>query len=197
MVEVWARRRDNDYRTIRIRKGVSNMSNEIQLQFEKVTDADVPRMTEVMKRAFDEDARRHLGEDSGGPPGYDNGDFIRKWYLGHGAKAFKVISNGEIIGGINVFIGKNRENFLGNMFVDPAYQDRGFGTRIWRFIEEQFPDTVKWRTETPGFSKRNHNFYVNKCGFHVVRIDDPKNPREESYILEKDMSRIFVKEGSR
>jgi len=38
---------------------------------------------------------------------------------------------------------------------------------------------------------------VNKCGFHVVRIDHPKDPREESYILEKDMSRDIGKEGSK
>ena len=170
-------------------------NNNHPLQFEKVTSADVARMTEVMKRAFDEDARRHLGEESGGPPGYDNGDFIREWYLGHGAEAFKVLKDGEIIGGANVFVGKDRQNFLGNMFLDPTCQDQEIGTRIWRFVEERFPDTIKWCTETPGFSKRNHHFYVNKCGFHVVRIENPKNPREESYILEKEMTGLPVQEG--
>jgi len=33
-----------------------------------------------MKKAFDEDARIHLGVETGGSEGYDNGDFIRKWY---------------------------------------------------------------------------------------------------------------------
>ncbi len=164
------------------------MNAKNPLQFEKITSADVPAMTSIMKRAFDEDARRHLGEESGGPPGYDNGEFIRKWYLGNKTGAFKVLKDGTIIGGVNVFINRNRQNFLGNMFVDPVYQDQGYGTWIWRFVEERFPETVKWSTETPGFSKRNHNFYINKCGFQVVRIDNPKDRYEESYIMEKDMS---------
>ena len=48
-------------------------------------------------------------------------------------------------------------------------------------------DAVKWKTETPGFSKRNHNFYINKCGFKLVHIDQPKDLEEANYILEKEM----------
>lgn len=48
-----------------------------------------------------------------------------------------------------------------------------------------YPDIKIWNTETPIFSSRNHNFYVNKCGFHIVKIDNPKNRREGQYILQK------------
>ncbi len=157
------------------------------LCFEKIVQDDVAALTEVMKRAFDEDTKRHLGEECGGPPGYDNGDFIRKWYFHSGAEAYKVSKDGRLIGGINVFIRSNNENALGNMFVDPLCQDKGIGTLIWKFIENKFPQTKKWRTDTPGFSKRNHNFYVNKCGFKVIRIENPKDKYEESYVLEKVM----------
>lgn len=64
---------------------------------------------------------------------------------------------------------------------------RGLGTHIWKYIENLYSDAVKWSTETPGFSKRNHNFYVNKCGFKIVRIENPKDLMEESYIMEKEM----------
>lgn len=157
------------------------------LCFERITEGDVDAMTEIMKRAFDEDAKRHLGEECGGPTGYDNGDFIRQWYIQSGAEAYKILKDGKLIGGINVFIKDNNNNFLGNMFVDPLYQDQGIGTKIWGFIEQKYPKTKKWNTETTGFSKRNHNFYVNKCGFRVIRIDNPKDKYEESYILEKEM----------
>jgi len=164
------------------------MDNHRKLDFLKVTNEDVDTMTAVMKRAFDEDSRRFLGRGTGGPPGYDNGEFIRKWYLGSGADAFKVCCEGKLIGGMNIFHNGNHAYFLGNMFVDPDCQDQGVGTAIWKFIESQYPDATKWATETPGFSKRNHHFYVNKCGFHVVRIDNPKDAEEESYILEKQMA---------
>lgn len=152
-----------------------------------VSIGDVPAMTAIMTRAFDEDSKRHLGEEHGGPPGYDDGEFIRKWYIESGAQAFRILLDGQLIGGINIFT-NGEERFLGNIFIDPLYQDSGYGTTVWRMVEQMFPDTKKWATETPGFSKRNHYFYINKCGFKVVRIENPGDKYEESYILEKDMS---------
>lgn len=104
-----------------------------------------------------------------------------------GADAYKVICNGRIIGGFNVFRCDRHRYCLGNIFVDPNFQDQGLGTKIWSHIEGLYLDAVKWSTETPGFSRRNHNFYVNKCGFKIVRIENPKDPEEASYILEKEM----------
>lgn len=159
------------------------------LQFRDFTEADVMLFTHIMKRAFDEDARRHLGEESGGPPGYDNGDFLRKWALDKNSTAYAVFKSDVPIGVVIVWINDNHENFLGNIFVDPDFQDKGIGLSIWRFIEQQYPDTRVWRTETPGFSKRNHNFYVNKCGFKIVKIEHPGDKYEESYIMEKEINR--------
>jgi N-acetylglutamate synthase-like GNAT family acetyltransferase len=72
--------------------------------------------------------------------------------------------------------------------VDPDLQDKGNGLIIWKYIEQKFPETKIWKTETPGFSLRNHHFYVNKCGFKVYKIENPKDKRESSYLLEKIMS---------
>jgi hypothetical protein len=157
------------------------------LQFDILCEQDVEILTSTMKRAFDEDAKRHLNENTGGPDGYDNGDFLRKFALNNGSKAYKISKDGKPIGAIIVWINNNHENFLGNMFIDPDLQDKGLGTTVWKFIESEYPETVIWRTETPGFSKRNHNFYVNKCGFKIIRIDNPGNKYEESYFMEKEM----------
>ena len=155
------------------------------ISFEKVSKQDSSELTTIMKRAFDEDAKRHLNKDCGGPPGYDNGDFINKWYLNSGSEAYKIIKGGVLIGGLNLYISSSNRNHLGNIFIDVPYQDQGIGKIVWEFIENKYPNTLKWITETPGFSKRNHHFYINKCGFRVVRIDHPKDKYEESYILEK------------
>ncbi|MGD1994471.1 MAG: hypothetical protein PVI59_14855, partial [Anaerolineae bacterium] len=53
------------------------------LVFESITEADVPELTAVMTRAFDDDAQKHLGQERGGPPGYDDGEFFRKWLFGY------------------------------------------------------------------------------------------------------------------
>ena len=159
------------------------------LQLRDFEETDVDLFTGIMKRAFDEDTRRHLEEESGGPPGYDNGDFLRKWALDPNSTAYAIYKESVPIGVVIVWINGNNENFLGNIFVDHDFQDQGIGTTIWEFIEHKYPDTRVWRTETPGFSKRNHNFYVNKCGFKIVRIENPGNKYEESYIMEKEIKK--------
>lgn len=159
------------------------------LQFEPFSKADIPVFTPIMKRAFDEDMLRHTGKPHGGPDGYDNGDFLRKWYINQGAKAYKVTKDGDFIGAFNVWINRKGGNYLGNIFVDPDCQDKGIGTSIWRFIESKYPTEI-WRTETPAFSRRNHNFYINKCGFKVVKIENPKKASGGSYILEKTYKNI-------
>ncbi|GAA0071155.1 hypothetical protein UT300003_26790 [Clostridium sardiniense] len=58
---------------------------------------------------------------------------------------------------------------------------------MWKYIESKYPNTKKWTTETPGFSKRNHNFYVNKCGFKIVKILNPHDLHIETYVLEKEI----------
>ncbi len=159
------------------------------LNFETFKKTDVDILTPVMKRAFDEDSRRHLSEPEGGPDGYDNGDFLRKYALNPKSHAYKISMDGKPIGAVIVWINPDRVNFLGNIFIDPDLQDKGLGTTVWEYIEKKYPETVMWRTETPGFSKRNHNFYVNKCGFSIVRIENPGNKYEESYQMQKVMKR--------
>ena len=139
--------------------------NPVRLTYEPIFEEDVMPLTEIMIRAFDHDSKIHLGEDKGGPDGYDNGEFIRKWSLNSPTESFKVLMNDILIGSVILWIKKDNENFLGNIFVDPTVQNRGIGLKIWREIESKYPKTKKWMTETPGFSKRNHHFYVNKCGF--------------------------------
>ena len=156
------------------------------LCFENVTDGDVAAMTEIMKRAFDDDTKRHTDKEHDGPTGYDNGDFIRRWYINSDSISYKISKAGVLIGGVSVFINDNGENYLGNIFIDPEYHNTGCGAIIWEFIEKTYPETKKWKTETPGYSKRNHYFYINKCGFRLVRIDNSENKQEEVYFLEKE-----------
>lgn len=157
------------------------------LVFQELKEGDVEELTGVMARAFNEDTRIHLGEEKGGPTGYDNGDFLRKWGLHKDATAYKISLEGQAVAGLILWINpETKVNHLGAIFIDTGYQDKGIGKTIWDFVEQEYPDTKKWCTETPGFSRRNHHFYVNKLGFHVVKIKKPMDARESSFILEKD-----------
>jgi GNAT superfamily N-acetyltransferase len=137
------------------------------LSYAVMGEADIPEVTPVMKRAFDDDAQRHLGQESGGPPGYDNGDFFRTWLLPYEESVgYKILLDEKIIAGIIVWILPEGHNILGTIFVDPDYQDRGIGQEIWRFIERTYPDALSWRLGTPSWAEKNHYFFSKMRFFH-------------------------------
>jgi hypothetical protein len=58
---------------------------------------------EMFKKAFDKDSQIHLGKN-GWPDGYEDGSFLRQWYLKNNGGAFSIYKNNVPIGGINVFV---------------------------------------------------------------------------------------------
>lgn len=157
------------------------------IRLEPMESKDIEELTPIMKRAFDEDSKIHLGREEGGPPGYDDGSFLRKWGIESKTTSFKIYLDEKLMGGVILWINSNRHNFLGVIYLDPSVENRGVGTKVWKMIEEMYPDTLTWSTETPIFSRRNHNFYINKCGFHCVKIDNPKDFEEGQFVLKKVM----------
>ena len=158
------------------------------LIFHPFTEGDIDELSPIMKASFDEDTKIHTNKNDGGPEGYNNGGFMRKWYLNEGATSFKITKDGKPIGGLALWINENNINYLGNVFIDPHLQNKGIGSVVWRFVEHAYPNTIKWLTDTPAFSRRNHHFYVNKCGFKIVRIENPRNLDETcAYFMEKEM----------
>ena len=161
---------------------MGNKSEDLKLTFQKIEESDIPSLTPVMKRAFDDDAQKHLGQQSGGPPGYDDGEFFRTWLLPYKESVgYKIMSGDTVIGGIIVWILPEGHNILGTVFVEPDFQDLGVGARTWRFIEETYPETLSWRLSTPTWATKNHHFYV-KCGFEMVE-SDPLIPDEEGMTI--------------
>jgi GNAT superfamily N-acetyltransferase len=161
---------------------MSNHLDDLELSFELMVETDVPTLTEVMKHAFDDDAQKHLGLERGGPPGYDDGEFFRTWLLPYKESiGYKILAGEVVIGGVIVWILPEGDNILGTIFVDPTFQDRGVGERIWQFIEEEHPQTKSWRLGTPTWATKNHHFYV-KCGFEKVD-SDPLIPEEEGVTI--------------
>ena len=159
----------------------------MNLTFEKATEADIPELTRVMTRSFDDDAQKHLGVEKGGPEGYDNGEFFRKWLLPYEQSiGYKILSEGKVIGGLIVWVFEHHRNHLGTIFVAPDYQDRGVGTRAWQFVEETYADSKSWTLETPSWAAKNHHFYEQKCGFKKIKEKEEEEiPGEVSFVYQK------------
>lgn len=82
----------------------------------------------------------------------------------------------KIMGGVIVEINDNNINHLDFLFVRVGIQSKGIGQKIWKQIEELYPNTKIWHTCTPYFDKRNIHFYVNKLKFKIVEYYNEKHP---------------------
>lgn len=146
---------------------------ESSLRIVPLEPGDIDALTRVMTRAFDDDSRRHLGVDKGGPPGYDTGEFLRKHGLDPYARAFEAVLDDALVGAVIVFPRDDGHHVLGCMFTDPEVQRRGIGAALFEHVEARFP-ARSWTLETPGFAESNHRFYVEKCGF--LKVDERDDP---------------------
>lgn len=98
-----------------------------------------------------------------------------------GSVAYKALLDGEMVSGAIVVIDeKTQHNHLDLIFVKYGTQSKEIGKAIWFKIEELHPETVVWETCTPYFEKRNIHFYVNVCGFHIVKFFNEKHPMPDT-----------------
>ncbi|MDD4136686.1 MAG: GNAT family N-acetyltransferase [Methanoregula sp.] len=94
--------------------------------------------------------------------------------------------DGKMVGGAVLIVNEDNNNILTLLFVDPTCFDKGIGYQAWLEIEKKYPQTKTWTTETPTFLMKNVTFYVNKCGFHIIRVNDPKKD-DSMYVFQKIM----------
>lgn len=88
-----------------------------------------------------------------------------------GSASFKALVDGVMAGGAVVIIdAKTQHNHLDFLYVKCGTESKGIGFKIWKAIEKFYPETKVWETCTPYFDKRNIHFYVNKCGFYIVKF---------------------------
>lgn len=107
-----------------------------------------------------------------------------------GSIAYKAIIDGKFSGGAVVVINEETQhNHLDLLYVKYDTQAKGIGFKIWCEIEHLHPETKVWETCTPYFDKRNIHFYVNKCGFHIVKFINEKKP-------DPDMPEDFIGDGN-
>lgn len=171
-----------------MKRGKFQPETHMDIELRDLTETDVELLTPIMTRAFDHDTKIHTVKVAGGPPGYNDGTFLNKWALHPHSTAFCIYLDDELAGAIILWIFEHHENRLGCVFLDPHYESQGIGTRVWKMVEKMYPQTLIWVTETPLFSHRNQNFYINKCGFHAVAIENPRDHELGCFVLRKEMT---------
>jgi len=137
-----------------------------------------------MTSAFNEDTSMHTDLKEDGPTGYNDGRLIKRLNEHEGFESYKIIYQNNVIGAYTVGIKQNDKYTLEMLFIDPDYREKHLGTIVWNDIEQKYKCAKKWNLETPNYSKRNHHFYTEKCGFTFYR-ENIYNNGCKSFIFKK------------
>ena len=92
-----------------------------------------------------------------------------------GTEALEILLGGKAAGGAVVTAEQAGHRRLDLLYLRRDCRSRGAGLGVWQAIEARSPDTAVWETVTPYFEKRNIHFYVNKCGFRIVKFFNPRH----------------------
>lgn len=168
------------------------MTGYAHMRLEKVAPEELPRFIRKLQEAFSLAVREKFGGNDVVPADDD----IRKTVGKAGTETCHIVLDEQRVGGAVLAIDeKTRCNVLELFFISPEHHSRGIGHAAWIAIEAAYPDTRVWRTITPYFEERNIHFYVNKCGFRIVKFfnphhidpdlphDDTHQPGTEKYFL--------------
>ncbi|MBN1994476.1 MAG: GNAT family N-acetyltransferase [Anaerolineae bacterium] len=138
------------------------------IHFEKAKPQDAGKLTEISGRAFDDDI--HYGAPGpGGPPGYKSSQWQSK--MMRFGDYYKILADGQLIGGIIILRKKTREYEVGRIFIEPAFQNQGLGAQAFEFIWQTYPLARRWTLGTPAWNERTRHFY-KKVGFVEIGQDE-------------------------
>ena len=137
----------------------------MNIAFERAAPADAEALVAAQIAAFQYDSVLYPDVEIGGPPGYDSVEDMRR-KMAEG-QCYKMVNAGRIIGGIVVFDKGQGHIYVGRIYIDPAYHNRGIGTQAIQFLEQTYPAATLWSLDTPVWAVRNQHFY-EKLGYVKV-----------------------------
>jgi GNAT superfamily N-acetyltransferase len=147
-----------------------------EITLSQITREEFSEVEEMVYHALDstmldDTMLNALGYNFEGRPSEEERNALADDFFGENGTAFKILQNDRLIGG--AFMTFTRESHKGELVLfglEPTYQGRGLGQKVWRYIEEIYSDIEVWELLTPTAALINVDFYVNKCGFHIVEI---------------------------
>ena len=141
-----------------------------ELHLSLLHPADIPHLTRLMREAFDADVPADASVSPELLDCYHNDDLFHKWPPGClDAERYSVAIAGVLAGAAVIWHYPAATAVLGLLFVAPAHQQRGIGTRIWRDLEARYDEAARWLVSAPAWSGKTQRFYRQACGFQFTR----------------------------
>jgi ribosomal protein S18 acetylase RimI-like enzyme len=150
----------------------------MNLTFERATPADAEALVEVQIAAFHHDTVLY-GVPPDGPPGYNSVEHALKKIAEE--DYYKIVLNGQIVGGIDVWDEGEGHFHLDLIYLDPALHNRGIGSQAMEFIHQTYP-AQRWTLDTPSYAVRNQHFYEK---FGYIKVSEEAFPGITLFGYEK------------
>lgn len=173
---------------------------------EKAVLSDAECLTVLMKKTFDQEARRWLPSDEKvcdyniQPPNYDSIEMTK--YSIRELAYYKVMYSGEVVGGVILTLAGKRFARIDRIFIEPDYQGKGIGSKVIALIEALYPSITNWDLETSSRQINNHFFY-EKNGYQTTfKTEDEYCYRKqinssisfENLVEQKDLTKTQYEE---
>jgi ribosomal protein S18 acetylase RimI-like enzyme len=137
------------------------------IELKRACKKDVEILTEIQIRTFvDDNKNKPPGCSQEGPPGYNSLKWNAHW-VQH-TPYYKILSEGQIVGGLILFDLGNDHFEVGRIWVDPERQNQGVGQAAMQAMFRLHDKVKIWTLGTPSWAIRNQHFY-KKFGFVKVR----------------------------
>ena len=153
------------------------------MNIQRSTPSEITELEAVYKKAFESNVfpKYMIEEEGDDEPDFSPEISIRRNDL----ITLTIYEDGKIVGGAVLDCTGNGQNKLERLFISPEYQNRGLGTSAWQQIEQDYSENRGWTLRTPTCLTNNICFYVNKCGFHIVRVEDIGSDGIGMFVFEK------------
>ena len=145
---------------------------------------------ELFIRAHDESFSVHDKYFAGGivpgPSEEEGKDYFYQLFNDDNSVFLGIYDDDKFIGGAIVCDDGNSVSIIELFYLIVEYQSKGIGKTALDMVEKYFPNTKIFRLITPTQVVRNSVFYINKCGYKIVKVlDFNKNENTADYLFEK------------
>lgn len=149
----------------------------------KTTHSELPKLQMIYKEAFESNVFPDTMLEEEDDDELDLSPEVS--FRRNDLDTLSIYSRGTLVGGAILDRSSCNKNRLERFFLAPSAQNKGLGFQAWKILEQDYSRKQGWTLTTPTCLMNNIYFYVNKCGFHIVRVENIGTDGIGMFVFEK------------